>query len=192
MNVATDLPNASPSRSPLLSASRSRMAMTLRSIKRRVVLLENGVVQAETGIAQPVPRSELQRVHVFHTDLHAERSRDLASHFASTSTIEPLRPRVLTRTLCAWAARIAHAVSGSRWGPSARHDSALICALAGRVSDSGEGRWTMMAAIDGEVPTPVLITALTERFASRGAEDFANKLLSALRDQFGGHEEKHS
>jgi 6-phosphogluconate dehydrogenase len=62
----------------------------------------------------------------------------------------------------------------------------------GRVSDSGEGRWTMMAAIDEGVPAPVLNTALTERFASRGAEDFANKLLSALRFQFGGHEEKHS
>jgi 6-phosphogluconate dehydrogenase len=62
----------------------------------------------------------------------------------------------------------------------------------GRVSDSGEGRWTMMAAIDEGVPAPVLNTALTERFASRGAEDFANKLLSALRYQFGGHEEKHS
>ncbi len=62
----------------------------------------------------------------------------------------------------------------------------------GRVSDSGEGRWTMMAAIDEGVPAPVLNTALTERFASRGAEDFANKLLSALRFQFGGHEEKQS
>jgi 6-phosphogluconate dehydrogenase len=60
----------------------------------------------------------------------------------------------------------------------------------GHVSDSGEGRWTMMAAIDEGVPAPVLNTALTERFASRGNEDFANKLLSALRFQFGGHEEK--
>ncbi len=62
----------------------------------------------------------------------------------------------------------------------------------GRVSDSGEGRWTMIAAIDEGVPAPVLNMALTERFASRGAENFANKLLSALRYQFGGHEEKHS
>jgi 6-phosphogluconate dehydrogenase len=62
----------------------------------------------------------------------------------------------------------------------------------GHVSDSGEGRWTMMAAIDEGVPAPILNTALTERFASRGQEDFANKILSALRYQFGGHEEKHS
>jgi 6-phosphogluconate dehydrogenase len=61
----------------------------------------------------------------------------------------------------------------------------------GRVSDSGEGRWTMLAAIEEGVPAPVLNTALTERFASRGAEDFANKVLSALRFQFGGHEETH-
>jgi 6-phosphogluconate dehydrogenase len=63
--------------------------------------------------------------------------------------------------------------------------------FAGHVSDSGEGRWTLKAAIDEGVPAPVLSTALTQRFASRGDEDFANKLLSALRYQFGGHEEKH-
>jgi len=62
----------------------------------------------------------------------------------------------------------------------------------GRVSDSGEGRWTLKAAIDEGVPAPVLGAALTQRFASRGAEDFANKLLSALRHEFGGHQEKKS
>ena len=63
--------------------------------------------------------------------------------------------------------------------------------FAGHVSDSGEGRWTLKAAIDEGVPAPVLSTALTQRFASRGDEDFADKLLSAMRYQFGGHEEKH-
>ncbi len=62
--------------------------------------------------------------------------------------------------------------------------------FTGRVSDSGEGRWTLKAAIDEGVPAPVLSTALTQRFASRGDEDFSNKLLSALRYQFGGHKEK--
>jgi 6-phosphogluconate dehydrogenase len=62
--------------------------------------------------------------------------------------------------------------------------------FAGRVSDSGEGRWTIKAAIDEAVPVPVLTTALYERFASRGEADFQNKLLSALRFQFGGHVEK--
>jgi 6-phosphogluconate dehydrogenase len=62
--------------------------------------------------------------------------------------------------------------------------------FGGRVSDSGEGRWTAIAAIEEGVPTPVLSTALYERFASRDLDDFANKVLSALRRQFGGHEEK--
>jgi 6-phosphogluconate dehydrogenase len=60
----------------------------------------------------------------------------------------------------------------------------------GRVSDSGEGRWTIRAAIDEAVPTPVLSSALYERFSSRGEADFADKLLSAMRYEFGGHLEK--
>jgi len=64
--------------------------------------------------------------------------------------------------------------------------------FAGRVSDSGEGRWTSIAAIDEGVPAPVLTTALYERFASRGNDDFADKVLSAMRKQFGGHDEKPS
>jgi 6-phosphogluconate dehydrogenase len=62
--------------------------------------------------------------------------------------------------------------------------------FAGRVSDSGEGRWTIKAAIDEAVPAPVLTTALYERFSSRGEADFANRILSAMRYQFGGHLEK--
>ena len=58
------------------------------------------------------------------------------------------------------------------------------------MSDSGEGRWTSIAAIEEGVPAPVLTAALYERFASRGNDDFANKVLSAMRKQFGGHEEK--
>jgi len=62
--------------------------------------------------------------------------------------------------------------------------------FAGRVSDSGEGRWTIKAAIDQGVPTPVLTTALYERFSSRGEAEFQDKLLSAMRFEFGGHQEK--
>jgi 6-phosphogluconate dehydrogenase len=62
--------------------------------------------------------------------------------------------------------------------------------FAGRVSDSGEGRWTSVAAIDVGVPAPVLTTALYSRFASRDLDQFADKLLSAMRRDFGGHEEK--
>jgi len=66
----------------------------------------------------------------------------------------------------------------------------VLSGFAGRVSDSGEGRWTIKAAIDEGVPAHVLSSALYERFSSRGEADFANKLLSAMRYQFGGHVEK--
>jgi len=69
-------------------------------------------------------------------------------------------------------------------------DDPALSKFAGRVSDSGEGRWTIKAAIDEAVPAPVLTSALYERFSSRGEGDFANKLLSAMRYQFGGHHEK--
>jgi 6-phosphogluconate dehydrogenase len=62
--------------------------------------------------------------------------------------------------------------------------------FSGRVSDSGEGRWTILAAIESTVPTPVLTASLYQRFISRGEDDFAAKLLSAMRFQFGGHLEK--
>ncbi|MBN8494193.1 MAG: decarboxylating 6-phosphogluconate dehydrogenase [Burkholderiales bacterium] len=65
-----------------------------------------------------------------------------------------------------------------------------LAQFAGRVSDSGEGRWTLKAAIDEAVPAPVLSSALNARFSSRGEADFQNKLLSAMRFQFGGHHEK--
>jgi 6-phosphogluconate dehydrogenase len=65
-----------------------------------------------------------------------------------------------------------------------------LAEFAGRVSDSGEGRWTIKAAIDEAVPVPVLSAALYERFSSRGESDFQDKLLSAMRFQFGGHLEK--
>jgi 6-phosphogluconate dehydrogenase len=65
-----------------------------------------------------------------------------------------------------------------------------LAGFSGRVADSGEGRWTIQAAIDEGVPAPVLTTALYERFASRGNAEFQDKLLSAMRYQFGGHVEK--
>jgi 6-phosphogluconate dehydrogenase len=62
--------------------------------------------------------------------------------------------------------------------------------FAGRVADSGEGRWTVQTAVDAGVPAPVLATALFARFSSRGEADFANRILSALRLGFGGHQER--
>ncbi len=73
---------------------------------------------------------------------------------------------------------------------SALVEDADLTKFAGRVSDSGEGRWTIKAAIDEGVPVPVLTTALYERFASRGEADYQDKLLSAMRFGFGGHLEK--
>jgi 6-phosphogluconate dehydrogenase len=72
----------------------------------------------------------------------------------------------------------------------ALHKSPQLDDFEGRVSDSGEGRWTVLAAIDSTAPAPVLATALFERFTSRGESDFADKLLSAMRYEFGGHVEK--
>jgi len=74
----------------------------------------------------------------------------------------------------------------------ALQESPDLSDFAGRVSDSGEGRWTSIAAIEEGVPAGVLTTALYERFASRDLDDFADKVLSAMRYEFGGHEEKPS
>jgi 6-phosphogluconate dehydrogenase len=73
---------------------------------------------------------------------------------------------------------------------AALQDSPTLDEFAGRVSDSGEGRWTSIAAIEEGIPAPVLTTALYSRFGSRNMDDFANRLLSAMRKQFGGHDEK--
>ena len=62
--------------------------------------------------------------------------------------------------------------------------------FTGRVSDSGEGRWTVLAAVDVSAPADILSTALFNRFSSRGEDEFANRLLSAMRKEFGGHAEK--
>jgi 6-phosphogluconate dehydrogenase len=72
----------------------------------------------------------------------------------------------------------------------ALHESPDLANFSGRVSDSGEGRWTIQAAIDESAPAPVLSAALYQRFSSRGEGDFAGKILSALRYQFGGHVER--
>ena len=72
---------------------------------------------------------------------------------------------------------------------AALHANPALDGLAGRVSDSGEGRWTVKAAIDIGIPVPVLASSLFERFASRDEDKFANQVLSAMRQQFGGHNE---
>ncbi len=69
-------------------------------------------------------------------------------------------------------------------------EDADLTGYSGHVSDSGEGRWTALAATEEGVPTPVISAALFDRFASRGDDDYANRLLSAMRKEFGGHDEK--
>jgi 6-phosphogluconate dehydrogenase len=73
---------------------------------------------------------------------------------------------------------------------SALRKSPDLANFSGRVSDSGEGRWTLQAAVDEGVPAPVIASALFARFSSRGESEYADKLLSALRFEFGGHVEK--
>ena len=73
---------------------------------------------------------------------------------------------------------------------SALRKSPDLANFEGRVSDSGEGRWTLLAAIDEGVPAPVISSALFSRFSSRGNAEFADKLMSAMRFEFGGHLEK--
>jgi 6-phosphogluconate dehydrogenase len=73
---------------------------------------------------------------------------------------------------------------------SALIEGPALSKFTGRVSDSGEGRWTIKAAIDKAVPLHVLTAALNERFSSRGEADFADKLLSAMRYEFGGNLER--
>jgi 6-phosphogluconate dehydrogenase len=72
----------------------------------------------------------------------------------------------------------------------ALHKSPMLEDYAGRVSDSGEGRWTVQAAVEEGVPVPVLSASLFDRFSSRGEADFGNRVLSAMRNAFGGHLEK--
>ena len=98
------------------------------------------------------------------------------------------RPR---RDLRGVASRQRHRSPGcSTSPPQAFVEDPELAEFSGRVSDSGEGRWTIQAAIDEGVPAHVLTTALYERFASRGEAAFADKITSAMRKQFGGHAEK--
>ena len=73
---------------------------------------------------------------------------------------------------------------------AAFHKSPELAEFSGRVSDSGEGRWTSIAAIEEGVPAPVLTAAVYERFSSRGEDTFGDQVLSAMRMEFGGHLEK--
>ena len=102
----------------------------------------------------------------------------------------PVRPQPARRRRSVAARQRDRVVAARPDGRRAGQGSRRSRNFAGRVSDSGEGRWTIKAAIDEAVPAPVLTAALYERFSSRGEADFQNKLLSAMRFEFGGHIEK--
>ena len=110
-------------------------------------------------------------------------------HAAARSRALPVRPQPAGHRRSV-AARQRHRSWLLDLTATALQQDPELAHFAGRVSDSGEGRWTIKAAIDEAVPVPVLTTALYERFSSRGEADFQNKLLSAMRFQFGGHVEK--
>jgi 6-phosphogluconate dehydrogenase len=105
-------------------------------------------------------------------------SADVAFHSAITCVTEVWRRGSV---VALWWLRLA---------ASALRKSPDLDNFGGRISDSGEGRWTSQAAIDESVPTPVISAALFARFSSRGKADYADRLLSALRFEFGGHVEK--
>ena len=107
----------------------------------------------------------------------------------------PTRSTTATRSTSPPRPRSGGAAASSRPGcwtspPRRSPQSPDLDGYAGRVSDSGEGRWTAIAAIEEGVPAPVLTTALYSRFASRDLDSFANKAMSAMRSEFGGHDEK--
>ena len=119
---------------------------------------------------------------------HTRRRR--RNHAAARPRALPIRPESCpTSPKCGGAAASIASWLLDLTATALAKDPALD-KFAGRVSDSGEGRWTIQAAIDEAVPAPVLTTALYERFSSRGEADFQNKLLSAMRFEFGGHVEK--
>ena len=106
-----------------------------------------------------------------------------------------IRTTTSTSSTCPTSPRSgAAAASSSSWlldlTAKALQEDPEVASFTGHVSDSGEGRWTVLAAIDESVPAHVLASALYERFSSRGEADYADKLLSALRKQFGGHVEQ--
>ncbi len=125
-----------------------------------------------------------------HADVGPGRAREGCRDHAARA----IPSTTSTRSTSAPSPRCGVAAAWSRsWlldlSATALAESPDLAGFAGRVSDSGEGRWTIAAAIDESVPVPVLSAALYDRFTSRGEGDFAHQMLSALRHQFGGHHE---
>ena len=118
-----------------------------------------------------------------------EARRGRRDDAAAQSRALPVRPEPARRRR-GLAARQRHRVLAARPHGDRAPEVPDLANFSGRVSDSGEGRWTILAAIDEGVPAEVLTASLYERFASRGEAEFASKLMSAMRYEFGGHVEK--
>jgi 6-phosphogluconate dehydrogenase len=143
------------------------------------------------GIEYGIMAAYAEGLNVLRNANVGKRERDLDAETAPLSSPELYRYDIDTAEVAeVW--RRGSVISS--WlldlTAEALHASPGLEEFGGRVSDSGEGRWTSIAAIDEGVPTPVLTTALYSRFASRGLDDFGNRVLSAMRKEFGGHEEK--
>jgi len=149
------------------------------------------VKMVHNGIEYGIMAAYAEGLNVLRNADVGKRARDMDAETAPLSNPELYRYEIDTAEVAELWRR--GSVVGS-WlldlTAEALHASPGLDEFGGRVSDSGEGRWTSIAAIDEGVPTPVLTTALYSRFASRGLDDFANRVLSAMRKEFGGHEEK--
>ncbi|HEY8537295.1 MAG TPA: decarboxylating 6-phosphogluconate dehydrogenase [Steroidobacteraceae bacterium] len=130
----------------------------------------------------------------FNLLAHANRGEQRQTHDAETAPLADPQNYRYRFDVAAIAEVWRHGSVVRSWlldlTAAALRDDPRLERYAGRVSDSGEGRWTLKAAIDLAVPMPTLASALFARFSSRGEDAYANKLLSAMREQFGGHTEK--
>jgi 6-phosphogluconate dehydrogenase len=149
------------------------------------------VKMVHNGIEYGIMAAYAEGLNVLRNANVGKRERDMDAETAPLSNPELYRYDIDTSEVAEVWRR--GSVIGS-WlldlTAEALHGSPDLEEFGGHVSDSGEGRWTSIAAIDEGVPTPVLTTALYARFASRGLDDFGNRVLSAMRKEFGGHDEK--
>jgi len=151
------------------------------------------VKMVHNGIEYGLMAAYAEGLNILH---HADAGRDKRSVDAETTPLRHPEHYVYDLNLADIAELWRRGSVIASWlldlAARALLESPDLGKFAGRVSDSGEGRWTILAAIDEGVPAPVLSAALYERFGSRGEADFADKMLSALRYEFGGHQEKPS
>ena len=152
------------------------------------------VKMVHNGIEYGLMAAYAEGLNVLH---HANIGKAAQEHDAETAPLARPASTTTTTSTCPRSPRCGVAAA---WSPRGCLDLTAIALaespqleeFSGRVSDSGEGRWTVAAAVDEGVPANVLTASLFSRFSSRGEADYGDKLLSAMRKQFGGHAEKPS